>query len=276
MLMKEGEKEACTHRWRSHREAGGQARARNGEPGAGEGMIAIGPERARRLGNSVPRVCRGRQPFRGSSPLDSLSAPCKSAKVGLQSHRGVSPVPDPQPRPSRRSSCPAPGAEVRIPAPPGRFPRGALPQRLCNPAGARSFAQSPGFALDSSSDRPPVPAPALACSTAAGRPALGHRARPTPPLLRSASLRAAGSGGDWRAPGSGRLQGGSRCFAAAPPAPPDLKATAQAGLAGVRVSQRRESGRPLLPGTTCLWGHPVPTIPLGWAWKRTDCSNSHQ
>lgn len=187
------------------------------------------------------------------------------------------------PRPSRCSSCPAPGAEVWNPAPPGRrrFPRCALPQRLCNPAGAPSFAQSSGFALDSRSDRPPVPAPApaLACSTAAGRPGLGHKARPATPLLGSASLRAAGSGGDWRAPGSGRLQGGSRCFATAqpaPPDPPDLKATARAGLAGIRVSQRCESGRPLLPGATCLWGHPVPTIPLGRAWKRTDCSNSHQ
>lgn len=53
MLLKEGDKEACTHRWRSHHEAGGQARSRHGEPGDGKGIVANGLESGCELGNSA-------------------------------------------------------------------------------------------------------------------------------------------------------------------------------------------------------------------------------
>lgn len=50
MLLKEEEKEGCTHRGRSHREAGGQAWSRLGEPGAGKGMVAVRQEGDTNLG----------------------------------------------------------------------------------------------------------------------------------------------------------------------------------------------------------------------------------
>lgn len=127
MILEEGEKEACTHRGRGHGEAGGQAR-----PGRGsrERVKAwwLSDWRAARTWEQRPSGLQGAPAVRrgpGGGPLDPLSAPCKSAKVGLRvlsqglacaqpASRGPS-LPLPPPR--TRSRGAEPGSTRRAPVP---------------------------------------------------------------------------------------------------------------------------------------------------------------